>query len=238
MPIPISAMPVPSPKSAVTIGSPIARKEPKLISRTTTAARTPIPAVALGGVNSVCWIACPSSSTSSRSERMLVARAITFLIADSGRTLARWSKRTVAKPIVLSFEMRLAGLRVVRAGHAGHVRQAGDCRQHRPDRGADAGIGQRAGARPEDDLIRVAGLGRKAALEQVDGALRAGAAEREVARVVAAEALPGRADADENDDPEHDDAAAMRRAPAGESEHRPTVAETGGCLRFWYAGAV
>jgi len=37
---------------------------------------------------------------------MIVARAITFLIDDSGRTLARWSKRTVAKPILRSFEMR------------------------------------------------------------------------------------------------------------------------------------
>ena len=34
---------MPSPKSAVTIGSPMARNEPKLISSTTIAARTPIP---------------------------------------------------------------------------------------------------------------------------------------------------------------------------------------------------
>ena len=53
-------MPVPSPKSAVTIGSPIARNEPKLISSTITAARMPIPVVVLGGANSVCSIAWPA----------------------------------------------------------------------------------------------------------------------------------------------------------------------------------
>ncbi len=100
-------MPVPSPKSAVTIGSPIARNEPKLIRSTMTAARTPIPVVVLGAANSVCSIACPPSSTWSASDSMLWARAITALIAGTGRAFAFLSKATVAKPIVPSLEIRV-----------------------------------------------------------------------------------------------------------------------------------
>ncbi len=42
---PIRPSPVPRPNRAVTIGSPIASIEPKLISRTTTAAPSPTSAV-------------------------------------------------------------------------------------------------------------------------------------------------------------------------------------------------
>ena len=49
VPRPIRPTPVPSPKSAVTIGSPIARNEPKLISSTTIAASTPMPVSDPGG---------------------------------------------------------------------------------------------------------------------------------------------------------------------------------------------
>ena len=203
MPSPIRPMPVPSPKSAVTIGSPIARKEPKLIRRTTIAARTPIAGrrarrARTASARSPGRRARPRAGA----ERMLSARAITFLIAEIGRTLARWSKRTVAKPIVPSFEMRLPAF-----GSKGLVTPVTCGRRATPASiGATTertrGVGQLAGARLEDDLVDVAGLGRKAALQQVGGALGAGVAEREVARVVAADALPGRPDADQDDDPE------------------------------------
>jgi hypothetical protein len=51
--------PVPSPKRAVTTGRPIARKEPKLISSTTIAAKTPIPVSEPGADTSVCFRSAP-----------------------------------------------------------------------------------------------------------------------------------------------------------------------------------
>jgi hypothetical protein len=132
---------------------------------------------------------------------MLSACAITFLIAEVGRTLARWSKETLAKPIVPSLEMRLR-LRLEGADHAADVWEAGEARQHRRHDRADARVSQLAAARLEDDLVEVAGLGREAAFQQVGGALAARVAEREVARVVAADPLPGGPDAGQDSDPQ------------------------------------
>ncbi len=105
VPRPIRPAPVPSPKSAVTTGSPMARNEPKLTSSTTIAASTPIPVSEPGGATSVCWIAGPPSSTCRSGARAASAVEITFLIAPVGRRFARWSKSTIAKPVLPSAEI-------------------------------------------------------------------------------------------------------------------------------------
>ncbi len=93
-------IPVPSPKSAVRIGSPIASSEPKLRSSTATAATRPTTMVEPIAVRCTCSIAGPASSTWSAGERPDAAIAITRWVVP----FARLSSTTVANPIEPSRE--------------------------------------------------------------------------------------------------------------------------------------
>src|SRR6266508_5388730 len=108
LPSPIRPRPAPSPNRAVTIGSPIASKEPKLSSSTMTAALRP---TAVAKPRLGCWaclIASPPSSTCKAGERAAWALSITRSIEALGSSFARWSNSTVAKPIVPSLERAFA----------------------------------------------------------------------------------------------------------------------------------
>ncbi len=102
---PISPRPVPSPSSAVRMGSPIASSEPKLSSNTTTAAMRPTPVAKPRLGCWTCLIASPPSSTCNAGELAASALWITRLIARFGSSFARWSNATEAKPILPSLEM-------------------------------------------------------------------------------------------------------------------------------------
>ena len=88
-PRPASPIAVPSPKSAVRIGSPIASAEPNVISSTTIAAISPTAVAVPIDTRSTCSIAWPPSCTSSCAERALSATEITRFTAAFGKTFAR-----------------------------------------------------------------------------------------------------------------------------------------------------
>ena len=115
---------------------------------------------------------------------------------------------------------RTGAVRADHGGHARHVRHAGE---GRADRRALALIGQLAGACAEDDLIRISRLGREATLEEVDGTLRAGAREREVAGGLRPYRVRDRVHPYRGRDPQQNDDAAMGHGPAGNSEHQRPV---------------
>jgi hypothetical protein len=100
------------------------------------------------------------------------------------------------------------------------VGQTCDANEQRRDHRARRRIRELALRRAKDDLVGVAGLGRKAALEQVDRALRVGVREREVVRASLADRLGDGEDADGEDDPGQYDDPAMCDRPAGQRQHR------------------
>ncbi len=132
-----------------------------------------------------------------------MAAAITLLVAATGRTFARWSKVTVAKPIVPSLEIaRLpAAYGLVTDVTCGR-------RATRPSIRSTcartAGDGQRPARGVQHDLVGVARLRREAAREQIRGPLRVGAGQREVVSVVAADGVRDPHRSDQHDDPERD----------------------------------
>ena len=98
-PRPARPIAVPSPSSAVRIGSPMASTEPKVRSSTIIAAIRPTTVAVPMETFSVCSIAWPPSWTSSCGERAVCATEITRSTAALGTTFARWSKFTVANAI-------------------------------------------------------------------------------------------------------------------------------------------
>jgi hypothetical protein len=77
----------------------MAKSEPKLTSRTTTAAAMPIAVAEPSVGRCVSSIAAPPSSTCNRGERADSAVAITAFTSLVGSASPRSSKRTIAKPI-------------------------------------------------------------------------------------------------------------------------------------------
>ncbi len=113
-----------------------------------------------------------------------------------------------------------ARTRVVRADDAGDMREASDAQQKRRDNRTRRRVGERAGARAENDLVGVASLRREPALEQIDRALRARVREREVVRITVSDRLGGaKHPGGQNDPCEHDQAAVSGR-PTGQLQHR------------------
>ncbi len=103
----ITPSPVPSPNSAVRIGSPIATNEPNVSSSTTIAASSPTAVETPNPACSVCSIAWPPSSTSSPGRAAALATSTTRSGADLGSRLAFSLKTTVAKAILPLAEIDL-----------------------------------------------------------------------------------------------------------------------------------
>ena len=130
---PTRPIPVPSPKSAVTIGRPIARNEPKLISRTTIAASSPIAVVERGSRELDLLDRLPAElDLEPRGADRLGRRH--DLLDRSGRQLVcplveedrREGRPAVARDAV-------AAARLVGADDPRHVRQRRDPGEHRRD---------------------------------------------------------------------------------------------------------
>ncbi len=226
LPSPITPSPAPRPNSAVTIGRPIASNEPKLSSSTTTAARRPTPrceadARLLGLLD---CLPAELDLKGGRTHRLgRVDHAVDRRLRQFVRALVELDGR----------EADRARLRDgVRAGLIGthdadDVGEPLDPVDERHDHGARRLVGELAGARSEDDLVRVAGLRRKAALQQVDRALRVGVRKREVVRVPLADRLGEGENADGKDDPGENDDPAMCDRPASQLQHRGAPIRTG-----------
>ena len=132
-----------------------------------------------------------------------MAAAITLLVAATGRTFARWSKATVAKPIVPSLEIALVPAAYGLITDVTCGRRA-TWPSIRSTRARTAGAASVPCGRVQHDLVRVARLRREPAREQVRGPLRVGAGQREVVPVVAADGVRDPHRSDEHDDPERD----------------------------------
>ena len=98
--IPARLMPTPRPSSVVRIGRPIAMNDPKVISRMTIAASSPIAVADPSDGFSACSIAWPPSATCSDDVRTDWAVAMTRLMATTGSDRACASKVTVANATV------------------------------------------------------------------------------------------------------------------------------------------
>ena len=110
--------------------------------------------------------------------------------------------------------------RCVRADDSGDVREASDPHQKRRDDRTRPRVGERAGARSEDDLVGVACLCREPIPEQVDRTLGVRVRERQVVRSAASDRLGGAEHPGRQDDPcEHNEPAVSGR-PAGQLQHR------------------
>ncbi|WP_232248559.1 hypothetical protein [Streptacidiphilus rugosus] len=92
----MSSRPLPTPATAVTIGSAMARTEPNATSRMTAAATIPISDAFEAGVSSAPAIALPPSSTARPGARAAVAVAITRPTSARSRSSAAPVKVTVA----------------------------------------------------------------------------------------------------------------------------------------------
>jgi len=90
---------VPSPSSAVTIGSPIATNEPKAISSTTIAAARPTAPAAPKETSWTCSIAAPPSSTCREGARACSAPEMTRSTVGFESSGASLSNVTVANAI-------------------------------------------------------------------------------------------------------------------------------------------
>ena len=219
---------MPSPNSAVTIGSPIARNEPKLISSTTIAARTPIARVAdPGGATSrlLDRLAAELDLERRRARGLgggdhVVDRSPSGARSRAGRTHGREADRAVGR--------RSGPWRPGRTGWSPPRRAAAARRaapaSARPRRGRPASA--QAARRVEDDLVGVARLRREAARSRsaarCASVFRARSCSRSASRP-----SPAPEHHDQHDDPEGDDEAAVIRAEAGEREHSAMVHENG-----------
>ena len=124
------------------------------------------------------------------------------------------------------------------ADHARHVRQTGDPRQHRLDRGAIGAARERPISGLKHDLVGVARLGGELALQQVDGLLRAGARQREAARGLLSDRARDREDPDHGDDPGHHDGSSVSHCPASDVDHfRPGFHKSQFCMSCIYIGS-
>ncbi len=202
----ITPSPVPSPKSAVRIGSPIEISEPNVSSSTTIAASSP---TAVEIPKPACWVASiawPPSSTCRPGRAAARATVTTRSAALLGSRFAFSSKTTVANAIRAVCRDRPAGARArVGADDARDVRQSSDFGEHRAHARAHGGVAHAAGADLEHDRVAVAGLRWEAALQQVGGTLGVGVGQREVVRVARAGGLGEGVDAEQQHDPaEHD----------------------------------
>ena len=215
----MTPIPVPSPQRAVTTGRPIASSDPKLSSRTTTAAASPTIMLEPTAVRCDCSIAGPPSSTWSAGERAVSAVEISSTcrcvrhpafrpLDDDGRE----ADRSVARDRRRS--------RRVRVAHGGDVRQQRDAVEHHVHAVPENGVGERSCPRVEDDLVTVAGLLREPALEQITRLLRPGTGEVEVARIAAAHAAPDADPGREDDHPERHDQTPVRSRQARKREHQ------------------
>jgi hypothetical protein len=92
----MSIRPLPTPATAVTIGSAIANSDPNATSKMTAAAPTPIADALDNGACSVFEMAFPPSSTARPGSRAPVATATTRLMSALSRLSAAWVKFTVA----------------------------------------------------------------------------------------------------------------------------------------------
>jgi hypothetical protein len=107
------------------------------------------------------------------------------------------------------------------------VRQAGDPGKDRSDPGANGRIGDLPLARVEDDLIDVARLGGKGALQQILRALGLGSLQRELVGRARAHGRRDGERGDEQDKPGDQGAAPVLDAPARNAGHLTGVREHG-----------
>ena len=227
----ISAMPMPTEAIARAIGRLIATALPSMTSRITTAASRPITSLrpVVGG--SALATTGPPNSTcrpaSSPIARVVLDQAV--------------HRRGVHVD-------RLGGELDVGVGDAAVLAQPARARRQRVGHGGDAGdpLGGRhrlahrvarltavEAPRPgrEDHLRGVAGAGREARVEEVGGALRVGARQRELVNQGSAEAL---AEHDDRDDRRHPGAD---RSPAVGGAEMCQAGERAGAGR-WFVGGV
>ena len=92
----MSISPLPTPATAVAIGSAVAKSEPNAASKMTAAAPMPTADTADSGACSECEMAWPPSSTARPGPRAAVAAAITALMSAGSRSSAGLVKFTVA----------------------------------------------------------------------------------------------------------------------------------------------
>ena len=212
---------MPRPNSAVTIGSPIARNEPKLTSSTTAAARTPIP-VREPGACDLRLLDRLAAELDLQPLRCVRLAAVETTFLDRAR---RQHVRLLVEEddgergLAVARDLAAPG-RGVRAQDPGDVRELRHAASSMGStRCRTSGASTPAGAWKTiwSAITRLRG---EALLQQVGRTLGAGVAEREVVRVVGAHGAPAAEDADEDDDPEHDHEPAPIRAETCEPKQR------------------
>ena len=105
-PRPARLMPTPRPSRAVTIGRPIAMNEPKVISKTTIAASSPIAVAEPSDGLWACSIAWPPSATCSDERSALTVRS-----RSHGRSPATGSVRACSSKVTVANATRVIGAR-------------------------------------------------------------------------------------------------------------------------------
>ena len=103
---PINEMPMPIPKSAVTIGRPIASSDPNATSKMTIAASRPMISAKPNAGCSAFSSGPPVASNCSPSALAAFTSEMSFFATDTGTSAARVSKCTSAYAILRSAEMR------------------------------------------------------------------------------------------------------------------------------------
>ena len=165
-----------------------------------------------------CSIAWPPSSTcrdEERADSAVVDDAVHGGLGEGVGALVEADRRERDRAV---FGDRVLTRRIG-ADDGGHLLQASDPGEGRVDGRPRGGVRDRAGAGVEDDLIGVPGLGREAALQEVDRPLGAGPGQRKAARSL----LPDRARKGEHShgrhEPGDDHEPTVSHCPTGDCQH-------------------
>ena len=161
---PANPMPVPSPSSAVTIGRPIASSEPKVMNRMIMAASRPTAVAVPSDGFCACSIASPPSCTSSCVRTSALGRGDDVFDRRFGQDVGAFVEVDRGERDLPVGRHRVRARGRVGADHARHVGKRCDLLQHRFDLRAHRRVGDLPFARPQHDLVGIAGLGREVAL--------------------------------------------------------------------------
>ena len=193
----------------------MATSEPNAMKRMIAATSSPAPSEPMLPVWALS-IAWPASSTCVPFSRASAARSIISVATLIGNRALVLSSCTMANAVVPSAEIwpePAVSHGVVDGDDVGELPNLLHERvDHRPDLGRG-----HAGVVVDDDRDGVARLSGESLVEQLDGGLGVGPGGQEVLLVLASERHRGEVDADQDDDPGHDDEATVSERPGGHS---------------------